>query len=186
MKKLTIPLITIILLIVSGCTNTPIDSTSSQTDQPQLGQMASPVTRNYPEVSPLKDPNNILFKRATYFDLDKYDIKEEYRPIITAHVQYLVEHPKASIVITGHCDERGSRKYNQMLGLKRANAVKQLMISMGVSEKQIKVISLGKDKPNARGHSEVSWAENRRAVISYAGEKNTAEGFLFLNKESPY
>jgi peptidoglycan-associated lipoprotein len=68
------------------------------------------------------------------------------------------------VTIEGHCDERGTRDYNLALGDRRANAAKNYLASLGISPSRISVISYGKERPDAMGSDEASWARNRRAV----------------------
>ena len=116
---------------------------------------------------PLHDPKGELAKRSVYFDFDKYDVKDEYKPLIDAHSRYLNKDKQRKIVIQGNTDERGGREYNLALGQKRAEAVRRSMSLLGVSEQQMEAVSFGKEKPRATGHDEASWAENRRADIVY-------------------
>jgi len=118
----------------------------------------------------LKDPNNILSKRSVYYDFDRYDVKDEYKPMIEAHARYLRENGATRMLIQGNTDERGSREYNIALGQRRSEAVKQMMQLLGARPDQIESVSFGEEKPRATGHDEKSWAENRRADIVYQGE----------------
>lgn len=118
----------------------------------------------------LSDPKNILSKRSVFFDLDSFVIKGEYRDLVAAHAQFLVQNPKHKILIQGNTDERGSREYNLALGQKRADALKKALSLLGVSEAQIESVSLGEEKPRSEGSDEAAWAENRRADILYQGE----------------
>ena len=118
----------------------------------------------------LKDPNNILSRRSVYFDFDSNLVKDEYRPLVTAHARYLQQNPGAKMRIEGNADERGSREYNIALGQRRSEAVKQTMQLLGARPDQIESVSFGEEKPRATGHDEKSWAENRRADIVYQGE----------------
>jgi len=147
-------------------------ATQPQSPKPleSMQEKPTPVVENETTVNPLTDPNNILSKRNVYFDFDKYDVQPAFRYLIDAHAKYLVEHPQASITLQGNADERGSREYNLALGQKRSVAVKQALNVLGVTDKQIETISLGKEKPKALGHDEASWAENRRVDIVYHGE----------------
>jgi len=131
------------------------------------GREAAPAAGT---LSPLKDPSNILSKRSIYYDFDKYDIKDDDKPIVDAHAKYLREHPEAKVLIQGNTDERGSREYNIGLGQRRADGVKRLLILLGVKEEQIEAVSLGEEKPRATGSSEAAYAENRRSDILYRGE----------------
>jgi peptidoglycan-associated lipoprotein len=118
----------------------------------------------------LQDPGSILSKRSVYYDLDKFDIKEEYRPLIEAHGKYLRENPDAKMLIQGNTDERGSREYNIGLGQRRADGVKRTLILLGAREDQIESVSLGEEKPKAEGSNEAAWAQNRRSDMLYSGE----------------
>jgi peptidoglycan-associated lipoprotein len=121
-------------------------------------------------VNPLKDPNNILSKRSVYYDFDKYDIKDEYKPMVEAHAKYLNGNKGSNVVVIGNCDERGSREYNIALGHKRAQSVGKMMSVLGVGEKQVEMVSFGEEKPRATCHDESCWKENRRSDITYQGE----------------
>lgn len=117
----------------------------------------------------LDDPSSILAKRTIYFDFDSSDIKEEYRDIIKAHATYLANHPRASVVLEGNADERGSREYNIGLGERRANAVRRFLSLQGASSSQLETVSYGEERPVAFGHDESSWRLNRRVEIVYQG-----------------
>jgi peptidoglycan-associated lipoprotein len=116
---------------------------------------------------PLNDPQGILAKRSIYFDLDSYIVKDEFRPVIEAHARYLTSNRARRVAIQGHTDERGGSEYNLALGQKRAEAVRQALTLLGVSEAQMEAVSFGKEKPKAFGSDESAWAENRRADITY-------------------
>ncbi|MCL2076687.1 MAG: peptidoglycan-associated lipoprotein Pal [Betaproteobacteria bacterium] len=118
----------------------------------------------------LTDPGSILSRRSVYFGLDRYDVAEEYRALISAHARFLVTNRQFKILIQGNTDERGSHEYNLALGQRRAEAVRQMMLLLGVHDDQMEAVSLGKEKPRAIGHNEEAWAENRRSDILYTGE----------------
>ncbi len=106
-------------------------------------------------------------KTEVFFDYDKYDIKDEFKPVIEGHAKFLVANPNRSILVQGNTDERGGREYNIALGQKRAEAVRKALSLLGVKESQVEAVSLGKDKPRATGSDEASWAQNRRSDIIY-------------------
>lgn len=120
--------------------------------------------------NPLTDPANILSKRSIYFDLDSYSVKDEFRPLVESHAQYIKQNPGAKAFLQGNTDERGSREYNLALGQKRAEAVKKMMNVMGVADNQIETVSFGEEKPKSEGHDEGAWSQNRRSDIIYQGE----------------
>jgi peptidoglycan-associated lipoprotein len=118
----------------------------------------------------LKDPNNILSKRSVYFDYDSNLVKDEFKPIVTAHARYLQQHPTAKMRIEGNADDRGSREYNLALGQRRADAVKQMMQLLGAKAEQIETVSFGEEKPKCSEAAESCWSQNRRGDIAYQGE----------------
>ncbi|HXF67472.1 MAG TPA: peptidoglycan-associated lipoprotein Pal [Burkholderiales bacterium] len=132
--------------------------------------VAKPLADKPLAVNPLKDPANILSKRSIYFDFDSNLVKDEYKPIVTAHAQYLRQNPAARMRIEGHADERGSREYNLALGQRRADAVKQMMQLLGAQASQIETVSFGEEKPRCTQHEESCWWQNRRGDIVYQGE----------------
>jgi peptidoglycan-associated lipoprotein len=138
-------------------------ATQAGADAKSAGQQS--VTAN-----PLKDPNNILSKRSIYYDLDKSDVKAEYKPMVEAHSKYLTSNKDAKVTVQGNTDERGSREYNIALGNRRADSVKNMMNVYGVSNSQIETVSFGEEKPRAACHDESCWKENRRSDIVYQGE----------------
>ncbi|KPK35441.1 MAG: cell envelope biogenesis protein OmpA [Betaproteobacteria bacterium SG8_40] len=115
----------------------------------------------------LNEPGSLLAKRSVYYDFDRYDIKEEFVPVIEAHANFLLAHPDIKIKVEGNCDDRGSREYNLALGQRRADSVKRAMTLLGVDEKQIETVSFGAERPVAFGQDEASWSQNRRSDIIY-------------------
>ena len=76
------------------------------------------------------------------------------------------QYTNVSITVEGHCDERGTREYNLALGERRATAVKNFLVALGVDANRIATISYGKERPDALGHNEAAWAQNRRGVTA--------------------
>ena len=118
----------------------------------------------------LKDPNSPLSKRSVYFEYDKFDIKDEYRPLVEAHAKFLRDNPTAKMLIQGNADERGSREYNVGLGQRRADSLKNMLKLLGARDSQIESVSLGEEKPSCSEHNEDCWAKNRRDDMLYNGE----------------
>ena len=138
--------------------------------KPDAGAVTKPVTQKPIVANPLKDPGNILSKRSVYYDYDSSVVKDEFKPVVTAHSRYLSQNRSAKMTIQGNTDERGSREYNIALGQKRADSVKQMMILLGAQEAQIETVSFGEEKPRSQGHDEAAFSENRRSDIVYQGE----------------
>jgi peptidoglycan-associated lipoprotein len=120
--------------------------------------------------SQLGEPGSLLAQRSIYYDYDRYDIREDYVPLIEAHANFLLAHPDLKVIVQGNCDDRGSREYNLALGQRRAESVKRAMSLLGVNDKQIESVSFGAEKPVAFGQDEESWSQNRRSDIVYVGE----------------
>lgn len=125
------------------------------------------VNPNGPERDPLNDPAGILAKRSIYFDHDGYIVKEEFRPMLEAHARYLLSHKARSLSVVGHTDEHGSSEYNLALGQKRADAVRRVLMLLGLPDSQMETISYGEEKPKALESDEAAWAENRRVDLEY-------------------
>ena len=117
----------------------------------------------------LKDPKSILSKRSIFFDYDSNLVKDEYKPVVTAHARYLQQNGGTKMRIEGNADERGSREYNLALGQRRADAVKQMMQILGVKADQIETVSFGEEKPRCSEAAESCWSQNRRGDIFYPG-----------------
>ncbi|HRD49760.1 MAG TPA: peptidoglycan-associated lipoprotein Pal [Candidatus Contendobacter sp.] len=105
--------------------------------------------------------------RIVYFDFDSAEIRPESQTIIESNARSLAGNRRIITQLEGHTDERGSREYNIALGERRANAVRQIMIALGVSPQQVRVVSYGEERPAAGGQSEQSYALNRRVEIVY-------------------
>jgi peptidoglycan-associated lipoprotein len=101
--------------------------------------------------------------KDAFFDFDQFSIREDARQILTANARALADRPGIRISIEGYCDERGSEKYNLVLGDKRANTVKDFLISLGVNASRIDTISYGEEKNFCEEHTEACWQSNRRA-----------------------
>jgi len=106
--------------------------------------------------------------KDVYFDYDKSDIRASEQASIQADVAFLQQHSSVSFTIEGHCDERGSTEYNLALGDNRASAVKNALVSAGISADRIKTISYGKEKPFCTESNESCWQQNRRGHFVYA------------------
>ena len=118
----------------------------------------------------LKNPASPLSQRRLLFDFDSAAIRDEYRPVLEAHVRFMRANTAAKAILQGHADERGSREYNLALGQRRAESVLNAMNLLGVPEAQMEAVSLGEEKPVAEGHDEAAWQQNRRVEILYQGE----------------
>ena len=115
----------------------------------------------------MSDRDAIPEQRTIYFAFDRDTIRPEFESVLSAHAEYLQNHPNTNVVLEGHADERGTREYNLGLGERRARAVEQYLTVEGVSASQIEIVSYGEERPAVRGHDEESYAQNRRVVFAY-------------------
>jgi peptidoglycan-associated lipoprotein len=104
-------------------------------------------------------------QRVLYFDFDRYEVKDEFKPMIERRARALVADRSQHIVVEGHADERGSREYNLALGQKRAEAVVRALALLGVLEAQLEAVSFGDTRPAVEGSNEIAWSQNRRAEL---------------------
>ena len=96
------------------------------------------------------------------FDYDSYAIRQSELPKIEGIGTWMKREGETKIVAEGHCDERGTVEYNLALGQKRAEAVKNYLLKMGVEASRVRTVSFGKEMPLDPGHTEQAWAKNRR------------------------
>jgi peptidoglycan-associated lipoprotein len=107
-----------------------------------------------------------------YFDYDKNDVRDDARQALTRDADLLkrifAADPNFSVVIEGHCDERGSAEYNLGLGDRRGTSAKDFLVGLGVPENRIRTISYGKERPVCTEANEECYQRNRRAHLAPA------------------
>ena len=107
--------------------------------------------------------------RAVYFAYDSFNIGGSSSAALATNAAWLKANASRLVQIEGHCDERGTTEYNLALGERRARAVRDFLISKGVSSSQLSTISYGEERPSVPGDSESAWSKNRRAEFVSAG-----------------
>ena len=135
----------------------------------------TPPTPSAPYTPPMSPPVNqgaipgsmqdfvINIGERIYFDTDEYVVRSDAQPVLGAQAQWLNRYPAVRVRIEGNADERGTREYNLALGARRANAVRDFLVSQGVSGARIATLSYGKERPIDPGTDEMAWAKNRNA-----------------------
>ena len=108
-------------------------------------------------------PMDLIGLGDIYFDFDRYNIRPDAQPVLEADAKWLRVESGKSILLEGHCDERGTSAYNLVLGEKRAKSAKRYLEDLGIPSSQMQTISYGKERPFCREHREPCWQENRRA-----------------------
>ena len=99
-----------------------------------------------------------------FFGYDSSDLDSDALELLQDQVAWLKQNSSVSVTIEGHCDERGTREYNLALGEKRAQAVKNYLIGLGIDPDRVSTISYGKERPAVVGSNDGAWAQNRRSV----------------------
>ena len=163
-----------VLILVAACETTPDqssdtsgsgDTTASSTD----GTMTPAVV---PEVIPQPmgptpgtiDDFFVNVGDRVLFDLDKAVLTASGQRTLERQAAWLSQYPGVSILVEGHCDERGTREYNLALGDRRATSAKNYLVQLGVNPNRIETLSYGKERPEAIGQNEAAWSQNRRGV----------------------
>jgi peptidoglycan-associated lipoprotein len=136
-----------------------------------VAQARVTVTAPQPAANPPVNPtvsDALFFEqniKDAYFDYDQYNIRPDAQSALQTDARALNQRPSLRITIEGHCDERGSEKYNLALGDRRANAARDFLVGQGISAGRIDSISYGKEKNECEAHTEECWQSNRRAHL---------------------
>ena len=167
-------------VLLAGCASTePDDGPGMDPGTQAPATVMEPETRPEPTPEPVKpmvDRGKIVVPLGAdtetltgifLFDFDQAIVKRAGHSELNKHAQVLSGDRMLRVRLEGHADERGTREYNLALGERRANAVRAYLVAQGASRSQIEVISYGEEKPVNSGHSESSWAQNRRVEIVY-------------------
>jgi peptidoglycan-associated lipoprotein len=160
----------------------PADSTTyAITARNENGSAAATATVNVtvPAESPEKPAvphakedivQQIGHLQDAYFDYDKNDIRSDAQAALTADAatlkQIFADFPTATIIVEGHCDERGSAEYNLGLGDRRASSARDFLVQLGVPADKLKTVSYGKERPKCTDATEDCYQQNRRAHFS--------------------
>jgi len=163
------------LLLVAACATESTDEgktagggqTETKPSSAASGTVRSGSTVSAP--APGSAEEFITIGDRVYFDFDKSEIRSGDTSTLNEQAAWLKKYPNVTIVVEGHCDERGTREYNLALGERRANAVKDYLVNRGVSDNRIDTISYGKERPTVLGSNESAWQQNRRGVSLVKG-----------------
>ena len=153
---------TVLFVAFAGCSSSP----NVEDDQPDIAVADTvpppPPPPPPPVVEPPPPPVELVFE-TIFFDFDKYTLKSDAKSALGTNARTMRENGDASVLINGHCDERGTDVYNIALGERRAESVKNFLVDLGISAGRLNTISYGEERPIALGQNEASWAKNRRA-----------------------
>jgi peptidoglycan-associated lipoprotein len=106
---------------------------------------------------------NMFINEDIYFDFDKSNILLLAQDVLRRKAEWLWSNPEVSVIIEGHCDERGTNEYNLALGDRRAESARNFLVDLGIKGSRLTTISYGEERPVDSGHNEEAWAKNRCA-----------------------
>jgi peptidoglycan-associated lipoprotein len=152
------------VLALAGCTSKPKPAPEAPPPPPPSSSVQSQVESTVVPGSVQDFRVNV--GDTVHFDYDKYAITSEDRDILQRQAAWLQKYQQVRVSIEGHCDERGTREFNLALGARRANAVKEYLVSLGVSSARMGTISYGKERPICTESNESCWSSNRRGVTT--------------------
>lgn len=115
-----------------------------------------------PEVSPGPMPTPVTELKTVYFDFDRSDIREDQVDTLLSNAAVLKD-ASYTVIIEGHCDERGTNEYNIALGDRRSRITKDYLINLGIDPTRMNTSSFGEERPACSEHDESCWWQNRRA-----------------------
>lgn len=151
-------------LLLAACSSTPDESSATTGD----GTTASSSTTTGGTTSTVVPGSLAEFTQnvgdRVFFGYDSYELNTPAQATLERQATWLGANPGVTIVVEGHCDERGTREYNLALGERRAAAVANYLVALGVDPNRIQTISYGKERPAVDGHDETAWSQNRRGV----------------------
>jgi peptidoglycan-associated lipoprotein len=141
---------------------------ATATARANVMQPSPPPPPPRPPICPT--PRPLAEVSDAYFDYDQSSIRDDARSVLTRNAVELKavmsDFPNAVIMLEGHCDERGSAEYNLGLGDRRATAVKEFLVELGVSASRLRTISYGKERQQCKASDETCWQSNRRVHFS--------------------
>lgn len=164
-----------VLPLTEGCKKKP--PTTTEEARPPVEAPTTPETAVPPPPAPPRDTpeggdvmseeidalNRKGYLQDAYFDYDASDLRDDARSALSSNAEWLKRYPSIQVLISGHCDERGTSAYNLALGDSRANAARAYLESLGVSGGRLRTVSYGKERPFCAESSEDCWQQNRRA-----------------------
>ena len=179
-KILTLALLALVIFSFSACTKSKISSEPSTTTsaEDEARKRAEEEARqkalrdeNLKEESlseqqagdRMETERSMFENEDISFDFDSIRLAPEAQEILTQKAAWLRKNPKATVIIEGHCDDRGTNEYNLALGEGRAQSARAFLLDLGIKESRLTTISYGEERPADRGQNEEAWARNRRA-----------------------
>ena len=164
----------LLVFFLAACSTTPKDTADSSgsgtsSSSSDVSSSGSDSTADTASDSASIEPGSqedliVNVGDRVFFNYDSSELDSDAQELLQDQVAWLKQYSDVSVIIEGHCDERGTREYNLALGEKRAQSVKNYLISLGISSDRVTTISYGKERPAVVGSNDGAWAQNRRSV----------------------
>ena len=151
--------------LLAACETAPKDAgdaAGSSASSASSSSSASSDSSSSGSMTPAEELTSI--GDTVFFDYDSSALSDDAKATLAAQAAFLAANPSITIVIEGHCDERGTREYNLALGERRASASRDYLVAQGVNAARIKTISYGKERPSFIGSNPYAYSKNRRSV----------------------
>jgi len=160
-------------LMLGACTHKQeaVNTAPPPAPPPQQQSAPAPVTSSI--IPGSAEDFRVNVGDTVHFALNQYNIEDSDKAVLGRQAAWLSKYPAVRVTVEGHADERGTREYNLALGARRANAVKEYLVSQGVSTARVETISYGKERPICTDSNEACWAQNRRGVTTITGGANS-------------
>jgi peptidoglycan-associated lipoprotein len=157
------------VIFLAACTTDP-EPPVQEAAAPAPPSAAAPTTAAVDTIVPgsIRDFEQNVGDRV-FFDYDSSALDQADRDVLARQAAWLNQYPNVVLTIEGHCDERGTREYNLALGARRAAAVREHLVSLGVSAARVETISYGSERPTCAASAENCWQQNRRGVATIRG-----------------
>ena len=159
-----------LVFFLASCSTTPKDTadssgSGSSSSSSDVSSTSSDAGSDSASIEPGSQEDLIVnVGDRVFFNYDSSELDSDAQELLQDQVAWLKQYSNVSIIVEGHCDERGTREYNLALGEKRAQSVKNYIISLGISSDRLSTISYGKERPAVIGSNDGAWAQNRRSV----------------------
>jgi peptidoglycan-associated lipoprotein len=166
--------------LIAACASNPKPAPAAPIASAPVTQPPTPPTTQPPPKPPTPPAGPTAGSKAefsaksqdrVYFGYDQYTLTDEAKRALQAQANWLNSYSRARVQVEGNADERGTREYNVALGLRRAEAVKAYLGTLGVAPARVDVHSWGKDNPIDPGHTDASWSKNRNAYTNVVSEQ---------------
>ena len=169
MLALALMMIAAVAFLTTSCAKQTTQSQTETTSQPEVpvaseepAEPPQPAEVQAEEPAPPFVTEVAIVTEKIYFGFDSAALSDQATPILTQMADNMHTNPGLSVTVQGHCDERGTDAYNIALGKRRADSVKNHLVSLGIPAERVDTKSYGKFRPIATGHNEEAWTRNRR------------------------